>query len=330
MRHIYAFHGYPISEEMLLGLGAGVGFVYWHSKGSLPFLGGRANVGRPGEEGLEKAAGRRSGVQVDCFRTGSAARAEKTLLAQLEAGQPVMLMLDMGFLPFFDFGGEEFHFGGHAVAVCGYDPATRQALVADRDADLHPVSLEALRRARGSQFQPFPPRHAWYDFDFSRSHPPEIGEIFQAIRQCAGGMLAPPITNLGVAGIHKAARRIREWPRAFGERDLRMACFNTAILIDARGGTGGGLFRYMYARFLAEAAQLASLPELEDASRELRACGDGWEETARLFERACTAEQPGALLDAICASLPEIAAREERAWRRLWQAVEQADLEVVR
>ncbi|MEW6092990.1 MAG: BtrH N-terminal domain-containing protein, partial [Chloroflexota bacterium] len=71
IRNVYEFHGYPISEDLLLGLGAGVGFVYWHMKGTLPFYGGRANVGRPGEEGLEKTAGRRTGVRVESFQTGS-------------------------------------------------------------------------------------------------------------------------------------------------------------------------------------------------------------------------------------------------------------------
>jgi len=32
LRPIYAHNGYDISEEMLLGLGAGVSFSYWHFK----------------------------------------------------------------------------------------------------------------------------------------------------------------------------------------------------------------------------------------------------------------------------------------------------------
>ena len=55
MLEIFKFNGCHLSEEMLLGLGAGVGFIYWHQKGILPFLGGRANTGRPGEEGMEQA-----------------------------------------------------------------------------------------------------------------------------------------------------------------------------------------------------------------------------------------------------------------------------------
>ncbi len=152
-----------------MGLGAGVGFIYWHTKGALPFLGGRANLERPGVEGLEKAVGRRTGVAVESFRTDSARKAEKTLLDMLTADQPVMLVLDMGYLPYFDFGGQEFHFGYHVVVACGYDHETQQVLVADRDKELHPLPMADLAKARGSKYQPFPPHHAWYTFEFDRA-----------------------------------------------------------------------------------------------------------------------------------------------------------------
>ncbi len=37
LRHIYEYHGYPISEDLLLGLGRGLGFVYFHITGVDPF-----------------------------------------------------------------------------------------------------------------------------------------------------------------------------------------------------------------------------------------------------------------------------------------------------
>ena len=49
MRHVFEFHDHPISEEMLLGLGAGVGFFYWHMKGQSPMYLGRANAALPTE-----------------------------------------------------------------------------------------------------------------------------------------------------------------------------------------------------------------------------------------------------------------------------------------
>lgn len=317
LRHIYEFYGYPISEEMLLGLGEGVGFIYWHTRGTLPFLGGRANIERPGVEGLEKALGRRTGVGVETHRTKSTVKAQKTLLAMLQAGQPVMLVLDMGFLPYFDFGGQEYHFGYHVVVACGYDPKTRQVLLADRDAELHPVSLETLEKARGSKYKPFPPQNTWYSFDFSRKHPPEPEEIHNAIRQTAGAMLHPPISNFGIRGIRKAAGRVRAWPEVLNEKELRETCINTAIMIDARGGTGGGLFRYMYSRFLEEAAELSREMALSEIGRCMQDAGDMWQAAAGLFERAYEADDPGETLEEVYALLPHIAEKEELAWSKL-------------
>jgi len=321
MRHVYEFHDHPLSEDLLLGLGAGVGFVYWHTKGTLPFYGGRANVGRPGEEGLVKTAGRRTGVRVESFQTGSARKAEKALLDMLAAGEPVMIHVDMGFLPYFDFP-EEYHFGRHVVVVAGYDPETGQVLIADRDGELHSVSLEDLEKARGSKFKPFPPRHTWYTFDFSGKRPPEPEEIRQAIREVVTGMLEPPITNLGVKGIRKAAKRTLKWPEIMDEEQLRFACFNVFIFIDAEGGTGGGIFRYMYSRFLRQAAEIVGDGRMIAVADEFQRIGDRWQVVAEMFKRLVEADDPAAALPEISAPLLELADLEEATWSRLRELVQ--------
>jgi len=322
MRHVYIYNDHDISEDMLLGVGAGVGFIYWHMKGAPPFIGGRANFERPGVEGLEKTTGRRTGVVVESYTTSSARKAERTLLETLDAGQPMMIYCDMGFLPYFDFGDADYHFGGHAVVICGYDPATEQVLIADRDGELHPVSMEDLEKARGSTYKPFPPKHLWYTFDFSRKREPTADEVRAAIAEQAAGMLEPPISNFGTRGIRKAARRALKWPDVMDEDALRFTLFNAYIFIDATGGTGGGLFRYMFSRFLREAAKVTAEGRLEESAAEFQRIGDRWQEVAEIFKRGWRAQAPVAVLAETTVPLMELAGLEETAWTRLRELVE--------
>ncbi len=317
MRHVYAYHEHDLSEDLLLGIGAGVSFSYWHFKGQLPFLGGRGNVGRPSEEGMERTAGRRTGVDIAWSTTSSARKAERTLLEILDAGQPVMIQCDMGFLPYFDFGDVDYHFGWHVVVVCGYDLATRQVLVADRDEALHPVSMEDLARARGSTFKPFPPQHKWYTFDFRQKRQPTAGEVRQAIAEQAGMMLEPPIRNIGVPGIRKAALMIPKWPRTLGADEVRGTLFNAHLFIHPEGGTGGGLFRTMFSRFLREAAEITGDARLAEIAEEFHQIGDRWEALGAWFQEASELPEPGARLGECVAPLQDLADLEEEAWRKL-------------
>ena len=316
LKHIYDYYGFPVSEDLLLGLGRGLGFVYFHIKGTDPFYGGRANVARPGEEGLEKTAGRRTGVTVASHATSSARTAQAALRELLEADKPVPVYLDMGLLPYFDLP-EDYHFGGHVVVVAGYDPDTGQVLVADRDKKLHPVGWDALEKARGSQYKPFPPRHTWYTFDFAAARPPDPGEVRESIREVCHGMLAPPIANLGVKGIQKAIRETAKWPHVLDADALRRTCFNVAMFIDRRGGTGGGIFRYMYARFLGEAASITGEPRLAGMGTELTTIGDRWEQVAAAFATAAQAGNPAGVLETATTPMRDIADLEQDFWERL-------------
>lgn len=316
MLHIYAYNDHPISEDMLLGLGAGVSFMYWHAKGQPPFIGGR---GSP-KPSMEEIAGRRTGVAVGVHITASARKAEQAMLDMLAAGQPVMLQVDMGFLPYFDFGGTEYHFGGHAVVACGYDPDARQVLIADREKELHPVSLDDLAKARGSKFKPFPPANKWYTFDFSRKRRPTAEEVRQAIAEQARTMLNPPIANFGVKGIRKAGHMVPKWPGAMSEQELRWSLFNTYIFICPAGGTGGGAFRYMFSRFLREAAEIAGDARLGDGADEFKRIGDEWEKLGEWFRQASEAPDPASLMGECAAPFGALADAEEAAWTRLAEA----------
>jgi hypothetical protein len=87
---IFYFHQVPLSEEMILGLGAGMGFIHWQMKGMV-FIGGRGNV-----KNFYHDLGKRVSVKVEVRSTSSAEKAEQILVRQLQQKEPVMLYGDMG------------------------------------------------------------------------------------------------------------------------------------------------------------------------------------------------------------------------------------------
>jgi hypothetical protein len=132
-------------------------------------------------------------------------------------------------------------------------------------------------------------------------------------------MLEPPITNLGAKGIRKAAVRIPDWPKMMSVEELREACFNSYIMIDAKGGSGGGLFRTMYGRFLDEAATITGDSRLAKGADEFKCLGKGWDRLAQWFLDVSKASDLTTRLGECRALLNALADQEETAWQRLWK-----------
>jgi hypothetical protein len=283
---IFHFHNHPLSEDMLLGLGSGMGFIYWKMKmgqEDFVFIGGRGN-----NKGFFNDIGLRTGVKIRSIITGSAKKAEDTLVKKLSEEEPVMLFGDMGFLPWFEFP-EEYHFGGHTFVACGYD-GIENVLCSDMDPKItglkkgfyHPVTLKQLSKARGSKFKPFPPQNCYLEFDFSGFRQPDHEDIYSAIKQTIDSQMNPPIKNIGIKGIKHASNEIMKWPEIFSDHELRMNLFSLYIYIDV-GGTGGGCFRYMYSRFLTESVVITKNDRLLGPSEKFRRSGKLFSAIAQTF-----------------------------------------------
>jgi hypothetical protein len=181
--------------------------------------------------------------------------------------------------------------------------------------------MEDLEKARGSTHKPFPPKHKWYAFDFTHKRPPTAAEVRQAILEQAQPMLEPPIRNIGVEGIRKAARAVVRWPDSMDEKALRWALFNAYIFISPVGGSGGGAFRYMFSRFLREAAEILGDGRIEESADEFERIGDEWEALGAWFRQASEAPDPASRLGECVAALNGLAEMEERAWGRVRESV---------
>ncbi|MGD0097107.1 MAG: BtrH N-terminal domain-containing protein [Terracidiphilus sp.] len=313
---IYHHAGHPLSEEMLLGLGAGMGFIYWQMKmgaGTFVFVGGRGNV-----KNFYQDLSTRTGVAIREITTSSAKRAETELIGELAQKRPVMLGGDMGFLPWFHLPAD-YHFGGHTFVICGYD-GSRTVLASDMDPQMGglkkglyaPATLEQLAKARSSTFKPFPPKNLRLEFDFARFRPPQGREILASIAQTVDALLNPPIKNFGIPGLRHTARQILKWPSIFKDKDLRMNLFNLYVFIEI-GGTGGGCFRPMYAHFLTEATGIANRPSLATAAEIFHQSGGKFTEIAMLFKDAEKMSGIEERLHSASRLFEEIASLEEKA-----------------
>jgi len=266
---IFYHYNHPLSEDMILGLGAGMGFIYWKMKietGSYVFIGGRGN----NKEFFTDLA-KRTGVKIKTISTSSAKKAKASLLEKLAKKEPVMMFGDMGFLPWFELP-EDYHFGGHTFVVCGFDEE-RTVLASDIDQKAaglkkgfyYPITLDQLQKSRGSTYKPFPPKNTYLEFNFDRFHNPKLEDVLSSINQTVESQLYPPIKNIGVKGLRHTSKEILKWPKMFEDRELRMNLFSLYIFIEI-GGTGGGCFRYMYSRFLKESEKITGMKALGEAS----------------------------------------------------------------
>ncbi|MFB3896610.1 MAG: BtrH N-terminal domain-containing protein [bacterium] len=313
---IYYHYDHPISEDMLLGLGAGLGFIYWQmklGKENYVFVGGRGNM-----KNFFGDIGARTGVKIKPISTSSAKKAEAMLVSKLSQQEPVMVFGDMGFLPWFELP-KDYHFGGHTFIICGFD-GNHTVLASDMDnkaAGLkkgfyYPITLEQLSLARNSKYKPFPPKNTSLEFEFSRFHAPEKKDITAAIKQTIEAMLNPPIKNFGVKGIRLTAKEILKWPKCFSDKELRANLFTLYIFIEV-GGTGGGCFRYMYARFLKETAPMVKSMAFEKAAAMFDESGKRFTEIGLMFKDAITMNDIDAKLQIAAQQFQSIANIEEEA-----------------
>jgi len=338
LRDIFEFHGRKFSEEMVFGLNCGLGFVYWPAKGAVPPI----FVGGLGSRGIEDIC-RILGIKWEKKTTTSTKKAWQAVKELIDNDVPVMLQVDMFYLDYFR--GKTGHFGGHAVVLAGYDEERREAYVTDvhnekieakrREDRLFVTSLESLAKARISTFKPFPPRNAWCTFAFPRELTPLNKAIKMALKTNAERFLNPPIRNLGIKGIRRFANQVIKWPDIIHgtifdpiqfKAEISMLRLNLflAYAFIEEAGTGGGLFRRIYSRFLREACDLLHVKILREASDLMMKSADIWTEIASILFAASEAQQNEVkdILAKVQPRIMECAETEEKAFKLLASAAQ--------
>jgi hypothetical protein len=116
------------------------------------------------------------------------------------------------------------------------------------------------------------------------------------------------------------AKEILKWPELFNEDGLRMTLFTLYIFIEI-GGTGGGCFRYMYARFLKEAAKITKNNDLSAIADSIHKSGTMLSAIGQSFADAEQAEDIGDRIQLASDNFKKVADVEDRAFSQLSAAI---------
>ena len=158
MRDLFEFHGFPMSEPMAFGLDATMGFGFFDTTNSVSFipeseipffLGGKQGTIEP-----NSLACRLLGITLRKQSFTSADKAWEESKKMLNQNEPLILKVDLGYLPYFEEEGD-IHFGGHAITLAGYDEEAGIAYIGDTDHEgFQEIPIENLKEARSSEYGP--------------------------------------------------------------------------------------------------------------------------------------------------------------------------------
>ena len=284
VRDLFEYYGFPMSEPMAFGLDATMGFGFFDITGQtsfipdsdIPFfLGGKQGTIEP-----NSLACRLLGITLRKQSFTSANKAWEESKSMIDQGIPLLLRVDIAYMPYegFDEEMEEAHFGGHAVTLGGYDEETGVVYIGDTEfKGFQEVPIEILKKARSSTYGPKFMHPGNTQFSMTRradgKHPPLAAGVKLAIQKVANNMLRPSTNTNGIQGLKLFANSLFNWKEMLNKTitnskgkkiSLAQLMFELTYGYIETWGTGGSSFRKLYKEFLKE---LLIHPELKEGPR---------------------------------------------------------------
>ena len=301
--------GQPLSEAMCLGIagGIGVGYSFCPSipKHDLQF--GDPLAGRPLKCGDNEGyysklyacgsglsvVGRyrvyttgadyyngffsRLGATTTIKESGGVKAAHKNLLESLEAGQPAVVWCAPMRNFFLGWSGT---CGMYSMVVYGIDEEKGEAYIGDRAPHSLTIPLQDLIWLRNKVCS-HKNRLLTIDPPKKLTAAGLKKAALDGIKTCVGEMLKPKLKTYGLPGLMEWSKIItspknqKGWPRVYPAGRIYLPLRDVYDSIET-AGTGGSLFRPMYAQFLDEAADLTGKKGLAACAKTYRQLAAQW------------------------------------------------------
>ncbi len=273
-------HNIQCSEALAFGIGEGLFFAYlpFIKINKLPLTTYRCAVGS-----IINKVNKHLGVDLERKKFRSPEKAMQALDKKLLEGIPVGCQTGAYWLPYFP-PAFRFHFNMHNLVVIGKEGD--EYLISDPVfEDIVRCKSEDLARARFAKGA-LAPSGAMYSISSAPKNPDVKQAVKQSIVSVSKAMTKTPVFFLGTRGINFLAKRVAKWPKNLGDKKASLY-LGQLIRMQEEIGTGGGGFRFMYAAFLQEAAELLEMDELHTASNDMTLIGDTWRSFAVSGARIC-------------------------------------------
>jgi hypothetical protein len=257
------------------------------------------------------------GVKIVRRRFIKPENAMQVLDANLEKGTPTSIVVGVYHLSYFP-APYRFHFNAHIIVCIGREGD--DYLISDPIMEkIEKLSYEDLRRVRYAQGIHAPKGKMHY----VKSVPEQVDlrkAVRKGIKRTVLEMVKLPGSIIGVEGMRFLARRIKKYPRKYDARNAARH-LGQIVRMQEHVGTGGAGFRFLYAAFLQEAAELLDNPKLHDLSLKMTEVGDLWRDFAVKASRIMKQRNNIESYESIADLLMYIADQEEKIYRQLDKAI---------
>ena len=302
--------GVDFNEAMVFGLASALTLVYIPlvKVNGMPLISYRM----PPKSIIKNVAKRlKVRLKIQKFRAPQAG--QDALDLALTENKLVGLQTSVFWLPYFP-SEMRFHFNAHNLIVYGKEQ--NDYLISDPVFEsVQRCTAEDLQRARFAKGA-LAPKGLMYYFenqpDLTQIDLPNL--IRKAIRKNAKQMLAP-LFFVGVKGIRTVAKQIEKLATHPSEKYKRLY-LGHIVRMQEEIGTGGAGFRYLYAYFLEQAANICQEPKYKLASEQMTEIGDMWRQFAGLCVKQCKKPTTEGY-KTVTEYLREIADKEQILWKNL-------------
>ncbi len=264
-----------MTEPLAFGIGSGLFYIH------IPILkinNGPAIAFRTMPGAIFSRTCKSLGIKIKRIKFKDVQIAERFLDDKVQNNIPVGCQVGVFHLTYFPKE-YRFHFNAHNLIV--FDKKEDEYIVSDPVMEsVTKIATFDLNRARFAKGPLAPKGHIYFpEGTIQVSNSVLKKAIIKGINRNVRDMLYIPGNIAGVKGIKYTSKKIRSWRAKLGVKTASLY-LGQIVRMQEEIGTGGGGFRFIYAAFLQQAAEILEDNRLLEASNLMSKSGDLWRESA--------------------------------------------------